>query len=59
MQNLEPQQLIEASRLFRNLQQQETAAIITRLQPASYERGTRILERGIWLVASTANTRAP
>src|SRR5215467_13782760 len=48
MQNLEPQQLIEASRLFRNLQPHETAAIIARLQPASYERGTRILERGVW-----------
>ncbi|HET8852649.1 MAG TPA: cyclic nucleotide-binding and patatin-like phospholipase domain-containing protein [Ktedonobacteraceae bacterium] len=48
MQNLEPQQLIEASRLFRNLQPHETAAIIARLQPASYKRGTRILERGAW-----------
>ena len=48
MENLEPQQLIEASRLFRKLQQHETAAIIARLQPASYKRGTRILERGVW-----------
>ena len=48
MENLEPQQLIEASSLFRKLQQHETAAIIARLQPASYKRGTRILERGVW-----------
>ncbi len=48
MQNLEPQQLIEASRLFRELQPHETAAIIIRLQPASYKRGTRILERDVW-----------
>ncbi len=48
MQNLEPQQLIEASRLFRHLQPQETAAIIARLQPANYQRGTRILERDVW-----------
>ena len=48
MENLEPQQLIEASRLFRKLQPHETAVIIARLQPASYKRGTRILERGVW-----------
>src|SRR5215472_3888035 len=48
MQNLEPQQLIEASTLFRNLQSHEAAAIIARLQSASYERGARILERGVW-----------
>ena len=48
MENLEPQQLIEASALFRNLQPHETATIIDRLQPARYERGTRILERGVW-----------
>ncbi|MDQ6662706.1 MAG: patatin-like phospholipase family protein [Chloroflexota bacterium] len=48
MQNLEPQKLIEASMLFRNLQPHEAAAIIARLQPAVYERGAHILERGIW-----------
>ncbi len=48
MENLEPQQLLEAGSLFRNLQPDETAAIIARLQPASYPRGTRILDRGIW-----------
>jgi NTE family protein len=48
MQNLESQQLIEASTLFRNLQSDEATTIIARLQSASYERGTRILERGVW-----------
>jgi len=48
MHNLEPQQLIEASTLFRNLRSDEAAAIITRLQSATFERGTRILERGVW-----------
>jgi NTE family protein len=48
MQNLEPQQLIGAGTLFRNLQPHEAEAIIARLQSASYERGSRILERGVW-----------
>lgn len=48
MQNLEPQKLIESSALFRNLQPHETANILARLQPISYERGARILERGVW-----------
>ena len=48
MQNLEPHKLIESSTLFRNLQPAETANILARLQPVSYERGTRILERGVW-----------
>jgi NTE family protein len=48
MQNLEPQKLIESSALFRNLQPGETANILDRLQPVSHERGTRILERGVW-----------
>ncbi len=48
MQNLEPQKLIESSTLFRNLQPHEMENIIARLQPVSYERGTRILERGVW-----------
>jgi NTE family protein len=48
MQNLEPDKLIEASVLFRNLQPDETATILARLQPATYESGTRILESGVW-----------
>lgn len=48
MQNLEPRKLIESSALFRNLQPGETANILDRLQPVSYKRGTRILERGVW-----------
>ncbi len=48
MQNLEPQKLTDASALFRNLQPHETASILARLQQISYERGTRILERGVW-----------
>ena len=48
MQNLKPQKLIEASALFRNLQPDEAAKIIARLQPVSYERGTHILECGVW-----------
>jgi NTE family protein len=48
MQNLEPHKLIESSALFRNLQPHETANILARLQLISYERGARILERGIW-----------
>jgi NTE family protein len=48
MQNLEPHKLIESSALFRNLQPGETANILARLQPVSYERGMRILERGVW-----------
>src|SRR3984893_18555373 len=48
MDNLEPDKLIEASPLFRDLQPRETADIIARLQPASFPRGTRILERGRW-----------
>jgi CRP-like cAMP-binding protein len=48
MQYLEPDKLIEASALFHNLQPDETANILARLQPASYERDTRILESGVW-----------
>ena len=48
MQYLEPDKLIEASALFRNLQPGETANILARLQPATYERGTRVLESGVW-----------
>jgi NTE family protein len=48
MQHLEPDKLIEASSLFRNLLPDETAHILARLQPATYESGTRILESGVW-----------
>src|SRR5260370_17028051 len=48
MQNLEPQQLIGVGTCFRKLQPHEAAAIMARLQSASYERGSRILERGVW-----------
>jgi len=48
MQNLEPHKLIESSALFRNLQPHETANILARLQLISYDRGARILERGVW-----------
>src|SRR5712691_859654 len=40
--------LIEASALFREVQPEETAAIIARLQPSHYEEGVHILERGVW-----------
>jgi NTE family protein len=48
MQYQEPDKLIEASPLFRNLQPGETANILARLQPVTYAKGTRILERGVW-----------
>src|SRR5579859_3092832 len=48
MQNLEPHKLIEASALFRNLQPDETAAIIARLQFTIVVGGSRIMERGVW-----------
>jgi NTE family protein len=48
MQDLEPDKLIEASALFRNLKSTETANILARLQPVSHERDTRVLERGVW-----------
>src|ERR1700737_4177272 len=48
MHNLEPHKLIEASPLFRDLDPRETADVIARLQPVSFPRGTRILERGSW-----------
>src|SRR6266849_6344395 len=48
MYNLEPHKLIEASPLFRNIQPRERADVIARLQPVSFARGTRILERGTW-----------
>ncbi|HKV57157.1 MAG TPA: cyclic nucleotide-binding domain-containing protein, partial [Ktedonobacteraceae bacterium] len=48
MHNLEPHTLIEASPLFRDLQPRETADVLARLQPVSFTRETRILERGSW-----------
>ncbi len=39
---------MEASPLFRNLHAHETADVMARLQPVSFLRGTRILERGNW-----------
>src|SRR6266496_6711363 len=48
MQNLEPRDLIAASALFRNMQPHESEAIIARLQAARFEKGTHILERGVW-----------
>ena len=48
MQYREPDKLIETSALFRNLQPEETAHILARLQPATFESGTRILESGVW-----------
>jgi NTE family protein len=34
--------------LFRNLQPDETAAILARLRAAHFVRGTRIMQRGVW-----------
>lgn len=48
MRQLESQQLMVSSPLFHNVLPHEAAAIITRLQPVTYPRGTRIIERGIW-----------
>ncbi|HET8911328.1 MAG TPA: patatin-like phospholipase family protein [Ktedonobacteraceae bacterium] len=48
MQNLEPLKLIEASSLFRDLQPDETTAIIARLRSISFACGSRIIERGVW-----------
>ena len=48
MYNLEPHKLIEAGPLFRDMQPRERADVIARLQPVSFARGTRILERGTW-----------
>ena len=47
-ENIEPQKLIAASPLFRNLQPREAEAVLARLQPSSAGRGTHILERGVW-----------
>ncbi|HLL78895.1 MAG TPA: patatin-like phospholipase family protein [Ktedonobacteraceae bacterium] len=48
MQHLDPQKLIEASPLFRNLQPYESERILACLRPVSVERGSAILERGVW-----------
>ena len=48
MQYREPDKLIETSALFRNVQPEETTHILARLQPVTFESGTRILESGVW-----------
>ncbi len=48
MQYPEPFKLMQASALFRDLQPQETAAIIARLRPVSFASGARIMQRGTW-----------
>src|SRR5215472_342254 len=48
MQNLEPDKLIKASVLFRNLQSDETAHILARLHPVIFESGACVLESGVW-----------
>ena len=48
MQNVELQQLIEASTLFRDVLPSEMTAIVARLQSSHYVAGTHILERGVW-----------
>jgi predicted acylesterase/phospholipase RssA/CRP-like cAMP-binding protein len=47
-ESLEPEKLIKASVLFRDLQPHEATAIIARLRSARYVRGERVLERGVW-----------
>ncbi len=48
MDNLEPHTLMKASLLFRNLQPDETTAIIAHLRPLSVARGLHIIERNVW-----------
>ena len=48
MQNLEPDKLVKASALFRNLRPDETAHILARLHPVTFESGAYILESGVW-----------
>jgi NTE family protein len=48
MQEPEPQHLIAKSSLFHHMRPYETEAILARLQPSHYARGSRILERGVW-----------
>ena len=48
MENLDDFKFIGMSELFRNLQPDETAAVIAYLQPTRIERGTYIIERGVW-----------
>ena len=48
MENPEDLKFIGTSALFRNLQPDETAAVIVRLQPANFARGIRIMEQGTW-----------
>ncbi|HLI05788.1 MAG TPA: cyclic nucleotide-binding and patatin-like phospholipase domain-containing protein [Ktedonobacteraceae bacterium] len=44
----EPQQLMKASALFRDLEPHEASAIAARLRSARYARGEHVLERGVW-----------
>jgi NTE family protein len=48
MQNVELQQLIEASTLFRDVLPAEMTAIVARLQSSHHVAGAYILERGVW-----------
>lgn len=48
MDNLEPHTLMKASLLFRDLQPDETTAIIAHLRPLSVARGSHIIERNVW-----------
>ncbi len=48
MQQMDAHQLVEASPLFRQMQADETAAMLACLHPVVFQHGTRILERGVW-----------
>ncbi len=48
MENLDAFKFMGTSTLFRNLQPDELAAVISRMHLASFARGTRIMERGVW-----------
>ena len=47
-ERLEQHNLMGASPLFQNVQPDEAAAILARLQSSYYPRGTYILKQGIW-----------
>ena len=47
-ERLEQHNLMGASPLFQNVQPDEATAILARLQPSHYPRGTYILEQGVW-----------
>ena len=48
MDNLDPHTLMKASLLFRNLQPEETTAIIAHLRPLNVASGSHIIERNVW-----------